>query len=100
MFGSHRMMDLRWIISEIAKDDKIIIGKYTIIHNTGFYGYWTEPDGSITDIVLEEKYELFCNENCIFTVYNGGFNKCLEQIIIHAGGYESWKMLEHSKGEE
>ena len=92
---SEMYMDLGWIIDELSKDDEVIIGKYKIEHHNGFFGYWKDKDGNYDwDIMLEEEFKLYCNDELYTTVYNGGgFQKCLELIIEHAGGFESWKML-------
>lgn len=89
--SSFKFTDLSWIIDELKRDREIKIGKYKIIHNLGYFGYRELANGDYQ--ICEEYYEIYCNDNLFLTIYNGGFEKCIEKIIEDAGGFESWKML-------
>lgn len=85
---SEIISDLDWIINQISNDNKVKIGKYKIEHHCGFFGL--DEDNK----VIEEEYYIYCKNDLIYTISNGIFKQCIEKIIEHAGGFESWKMLE------
>lgn len=85
---SEIMMDLYWIIDQISNDKIVKIGKYTIEHNGGFFGF--DDDNQL----IEDEYKIYCKNELVYTISNGSFGQCIEKIIEYVGGFESWKMLE------
>ena len=87
---SRIMMTFSDILQEISSDNDIKIGKYLIKHGRGFFGYDDDYE-----MILDEEYVVYCNDEIIFKAYNSGsFDACIDKIVEHAGGFESYKMLE------
>ena len=87
---SRIMMTFSDILQVISSDNDIKIGKYLIKHGRGFFGYDDDYE-----MILDEEYVVYCNDEIIFKAYNSGsFDACIDKIVEHAGGFESYKMLE------